>query len=283
MAAATALEITKQNAAGNTNINIKGVGLGDAWIAPMDAVNTWAPYLYETGLLDENGYNAVKSAADKTQQAVDAGQWSKATNWWSFTESVIMQNSDNVDFYNILAPHYSTLSRRTKQNVRDGKCPADLVSGYKTNVDAYQADPLDTLMNGYVKTYLGIPNGVTWGAQSGDVFSYQSGDFMKPVIDIVDELIKTGMKVVVYNGQLDLIVDTPGQELWVKRLQWDNLSTFNGLSWSPEYAYRGKDTGGYSKKLGNFEFWWVINAGHMVPLDQGEFTLHMLNHIIETS
>ena len=47
-----------------------------------------------------------------------------------------------------------------------------------------QGDPLDTLMNGYVKEYLGIPNFVTWGGQSGDVFNYQSGDFMKDVVGI---------------------------------------------------------------------------------------------------
>lgn len=280
MAAATALEISKEVEAGNMQVNIKGVGLGDAWISPMDAVNTWAPYLYETGLLDENGYNAVKTAADATQKAVDAGEWTKATNRWSLTESVIMQNSDNVDFYNILSPHYVARSRRMEQNIKSGKCPAELEQGYKVNIDGYQADPLDTLMNGYVKSYLGIPSSVTWGSQSGDVFNYQSGDFMKPVIDIVDQLIETGMKVVVYNGHLDLIVDTPGQELWVKKLQWNNLSTFSNLSWDPEYAYRGKDTGGYSKKLGNFEFWWVLNAGHMVPLDQGEFMLHMIDEIL---
>lgn len=34
---------------------------------------------------------------------------------------------------------------------------------------------------------------------------------MKPVIDIVDELLDAGVNVTVYNGQLDLIVDTIGE------------------------------------------------------------------------
>lgn len=34
---------------------------------------------------------------------------------------------------------------------------------------------------------------------------------MKPVIDIVDELLAVGVNVTVYNGQLDLIVDTMGK------------------------------------------------------------------------
>lgn len=57
-------------------------------------------------------------------------------------------------------------------------------AGYMLNVDMYEGDPLTELMNGEVKTYLGIPETVTWGGQSNDVFNAQAGDFMKPVIDI---------------------------------------------------------------------------------------------------
>lgn len=46
--------------------------------------------------------------------------------------------------------------------------------------------------------------------QAEDVFSYMAGDFMKPVVDIVDQLLTAGVNVTVYNGQLDLIVDTMG-------------------------------------------------------------------------
>lgn len=42
-------------------------------------------------------------------------------------------------------------------------------------------------------------------------------DFMRPVIDIVDQLLAANVNVTVYNGQLDLIVDTMGKRLfdWV--------------------------------------------------------------------
>ena len=41
------------------------------------------------GLLDENGYNAVKAGADLTQVAVDNEDWETATNRWSLTESIV--------------------------------------------------------------------------------------------------------------------------------------------------------------------------------------------------
>lgn len=36
---------------------------------------------------------------------------------------------------------------------------------------------------------------------------------MKPAISVVDELLEAGVNVTIYNGQLDLIVDTMGRSL----------------------------------------------------------------------
>ena len=47
--------------------------------------------------------------------------------------------------------------------------------------------------------------------QAEDVFSNMAGDFMRPVVDIVDQLLTAGINVTIYNGQLDLIVDTMGK------------------------------------------------------------------------
>lgn len=51
--------------------------------------------------------------------------------------------------------------------------------------------------------------------QSEEVFSNMAGDFMRPVVDIVDQLLTAGVNVTIYNGQLDLIVDTMGNLLTV--------------------------------------------------------------------
>lgn len=49
--------------------------------------------------------------------------------------------------------------------------------------------------------------------QADEVFSSMAGDFMRPVVDVVDKLLAAGVNVTVYNGQLDLIVDTMGMGL----------------------------------------------------------------------
>lgn len=49
--------------------------------------------------------------------------------------------------------------------------------------------------------------------QAESVFVSMAGDFMKPVVDIVDQLLAAGVNVTIYNGQLDLIVDTMGEDV----------------------------------------------------------------------
>ncbi|KAE9461300.1 hypothetical protein C3L33_06797, partial [Rhododendron williamsianum] len=79
---------------------------------------------------------------------------------------------------------------------------------------------IDSLMNGSIRKKLKIiPENVTWGGQSDQVFISLAGDFMKPRISEVDELLAKGVNVTVYNGQLDLICATKGTEAWVDKLK----------------------------------------------------------------
>uniref|UniRef100_A0A8C1GYJ7 Carboxypeptidase n=1 Tax=Cyprinus carpio TaxID=7962 RepID=A0A8C1GYJ7_CYPCA len=118
--------------------------------------------------------------------------------------------------------------------------------------------------------------------QAEAVFESMAGDFMKPVVDIVDQLLAAGANVTVYNGQLDLIVDTVGQEIWVKRLKWDGLQYFNKMKWTAlEDPQTESQTGAFYKTYKNFAFYWILKAGHMIPSDQGPMALRMLKMVTQ--
>lgn len=53
-------------------------------------------------MVDTAGYEKINEAAVKTKNAVDTKQWATATRLWSYTEAVINQVTNNIDFYNIL-------------------------------------------------------------------------------------------------------------------------------------------------------------------------------------
>ncbi|KAM4531015.1 retinoid-inducible serine carboxypeptidase [Odontesthes bonariensis] len=276
MAAAISLELTKAIAQGSVRCSFAGVALGDSWISPLDSVMTWGPYLYTTSLLDDYGLADVSSAAEAVKQAVEQQQFLKATELWSVAETVVEQNTNGVNFYNILTQE------------PDDKLPfsggEDFISLQASrHLRPLHRQSLSELMNGPIRKKLAIiPQNVTWGGQAEEVFSNMAGDFMKPVVDIVDQLLTAGVNVTVYNGQLDLIVDTMGQELWVKRLEWEGLPSFNKLRWSPldDPASPGI-TGAFYKTYKNFAFFWILKAGHMIPSDQGPMALQMLKMITE--
>ncbi|XP_002160212.1 retinoid-inducible serine carboxypeptidase [Hydra vulgaris] len=253
------------------NCNFKGVALGDSWISPVDSVMTWGPYLYQYNLLDEKDLQTVMDISNKTAQAVLDNNFSLATDLWSETEEVISSLTDNVNVYNVLQHNAPELLTKSNSN-----------KFYNRYFAVYYQDNLSDLMNGAIRKKLRvIPDSVTWGGQSNDVFKYQSEDFMKPVIKAVDILISSGIKVVVYQGQLDMICDTPGAELWIKKLQWNKLESFLNQKRIPLYVKeKGSDTQGFLKKLDNFSLYYIMNAGHMVPTDNSEMALEMLQQIL---
>uniref|UniRef100_A0A669B3X4 Carboxypeptidase n=1 Tax=Oreochromis niloticus TaxID=8128 RepID=A0A669B3X4_ORENI len=229
-----------------------------------------------SSLLDDYGLADVSKAAEAVKQAVEQGQFLKATELWSVTESAVERNTNGVNFYNIL-----TQSSDEKLTSSAG---LDFISLQKhRHIRPLHSQSLSQLMNGPIRKKLGIiPENVTWGGQADEVFTNMAGDFMKPVVDIVDQLLTAGVKVTVYNGQLDLIVDTMGQELWVKQLKWEGIRNFNELKWTPldDPATPGV-TGAFCKTYKNFAFYWILKAGHMIPSDQGPMALQMLKMITQ--
>ncbi|TSK87481.1 Retinoid-inducible serine carboxypeptidase [Bagarius yarrelli] len=197
-------------------------------------------------LLDDFGLNEVTRAAKEVQKAVEQEQYDKATQLWSIAENVVEQNTNGVNFYNILTPSSDLLKSSTAHE--------DYLSALnRRHVRPLHGQSLDALMNGPIREKLGIiPKNVTWG----------------------------GVNVTVYNGQLDLIVDTMGQELWVKKLKWDGLQKFNQMKWTAlEDPQLTGQTGAFYKTYKNFAFYWILKAGHMIPSDQGSMALRMLRMV----
>ncbi|KAI4498027.1 hypothetical protein M0802_006851 [Mischocyttarus mexicanus] len=277
MGAEFALVWYKEQEAGTIKSNLKGVGLGDAWISPIDSVMTWAPFLLSTGMIDSNGYKKIEISANATKDAVKSGQWIIATSLWSYTENVIVRVTDNIDFYNILTKLSSSyeLSKTLPQQQQQSSSIFNEGDAKYHNSIQNNDQILEDLMNGPVKAALGL--NTYHGRQSNMVFSMLREDFMKPVVDKVELLLnETKINVFVYTGHMDLIVDTPGINftfvllffctvLWVDKMKWENSNNWHNaerLSVVSDNIIEG-----YSKSYSNFGFYWVNRAGHMVPKD----------------
>ena len=252
--------------------NFVGVALGDSLISPVDSVLSWGTYLYQYSLLDTESFRDVQDSAGLAANYFNQELYKKSTEYWSKTRDLINLFTDKVNVYNVL--QHNTLPFHSSLNIIDRL--------YGSHVGIYYQNNLKNFMNTKIRNKLRIiPNNVIWAAQSADVFAYQSEDFMRPVIKAVDYLISRGLKVVVYQGQLDMLCNTASAEKWIKKLKWSGLQGFIVANRKPLYVKRKiGQTQAFLKSYGNFSFYYILNAGLMVPLDNGPMALKMLGEII---
>ncbi|CAM0148605.1 unnamed protein product [Urochloa decumbens] len=292
-AVTTALEALRAVDQGRLRANLAGVALGDSWISPLDFVMSWGPLLYQVSRVDEKGLQQCNSVAAKIKDQVEKQQFADAEASWSELEGVVLVNSNNIDFYNFLKDDASedattTVSTTTAQQQRQMSTLSSFrsrngYSGYLQSMAAEREGGFEGLMNTVIKKKLGIiPKDLSWGQQSGDVFDALAGDFMKPRIQEVDQLLKMGVNVTIYNGQLDLICATKGTMDWVQKLKWDGLKSFINSPRTPIYCKKEGQSSGtqaFIKSYKNLKFYWILGAGHMVPIDNPCPALKMLADI----
>ena len=285
--------------AGSIQADFRGIVSGDAWVSGVDSVDSWGPFLRATDLLDDVGLAAVMVPTKQCDAAVARGDWAGAINAWGQTEGVVGDQTDGVDFYNVLkhgaagdilsSPRH--MSSEALNLAPRGVLPDVLDALFARHVGFSLGDPLNALMNGPIRTKLNsgpngmvIPPSVTWGGQSDAVFSTLSLDFMKPVTASLDALLSSGrINVTVEEGQLDLICANGGAESWLKKLQWGGMPSFFAAPRVPRYpSYADKatgNTGAFIKRAGVLTKYDVLSAGHMVPLDAPAQALCMVREL----
>ncbi|KAL9243717.1 hypothetical protein vseg_017572 [Gypsophila vaccaria] len=276
---------------GKLKATLGGVALGNSWISPEDYVFSWAPLLKDISRLDDEGVKESNSLTKLIKQQLKNGSFVDATESWGQLETVIAARSNDVDFYNFLYdssmdPLGSTTTTTTNVALSHKLVFGDhsrYLNSFTSSSSASDEISLDDLMDGPIRAKLKIiPNNVTWSGQSDLVFVALKSDFMKPRIAEVDELLSKGVNVTVYNGQLDLICATKGTQAWVEKLKWDGLKAFLKEDRTPLYCAPNKGTKGFTRSYKNFHFYWILGAGHFVPLEQPCVALNMVAKITQS-
>ncbi|CAF4848862.1 unnamed protein product [Pieris macdunnoughi] len=263
MAVDMGIRMREAEQSGTIRSNLRGIAMGNAWISPVDATLTWGPLLLAAGLVDQSGYEDIQLQAREAERLFNAGEYYASTQQWALTQSAVFRATTRVDFYNILTKMYSIpdTPRKVEEFLK-----SMMIMDISYGVPGRQQYDLRTLMNTQVKQALSIPEKVVWGSQADAVFDTLRTDFMKPVTDGIEKLLnETNIIVTKYNGNLDLICDTPGQILWVDRLKWPGAENYKNATRQP--IWENNKLEGYYKSYGNFRFFWINKAGHSVPRD----------------
>mmetsp|Transcript_14419 Transcript_14419/g.43620 ORF Transcript_14419/g.43620 Transcript_14419/m.43620 type:complete len:483 (-) Transcript_14419:261-1709(-) len=280
MGAAFAKSIAADQASGQLQINFQGVALGDSWISPTDFLASWGPFLSTWSLLDGAPLQNVTSIAAKAETALNNGKGEESTRGYEMIQDAIKDATDDVDWYNALLHHIPD---------EDAAMAATALWGTYGDQDHWRhlgrhhPEGLRKWMNHEVKDVIPIlPKHAKWGSQSADVFDHLRGDFMSPVITIVDDLLASGVPVTVYEGQLDLICCTLGAQAWMAKLKWPGMKNFNNGTTKPWYVrHHNTQTAGFMREHDNLALITVMGAGHMIPIDQPQAARKMVDMIMK--
>ncbi|RLV92904.1 Carboxypeptidase Y [Spathaspora sp. JA1] len=102
-----------------------------------------------------------------------------------------------------------------------------------------------------------------------------AGDWMKPYHTRVADLLDADLPVLIYAGDKDFICNWLGNQAWTNELEYKNSKGFSKAE-VKKWKVDGK-AAGEVKNFENFTFLRIYGGGHMVPFDQPENSLAMVN------
>ncbi|KAL1403332.1 hypothetical protein pipiens_019414 [Culex pipiens pipiens] len=257
MAAEFALNLDRAIKEGRIDCDLRSVALGAPWISPEDS-----------------GHFVIQSTAEDIQDLIRSNQHRRATEVWRSLESIILNETFGIDCYNVLLPQ--KFGGVEKRSVGDDDREV-LIIGETSH---YHLNPpqtkLERLMRGTVSETLQIPAHVRWGSQREQVFEAIAEDFMKPATSTVELLLNsTDLDVIVYTGQLDLVVCTPGTVRWVENLRWPGREDYLA---APRVGMGSLGIlEGYEKRFDRLSMYWINRAGHMAPIDNPNAMQYILD------
>jgi len=111
-----------------------------------------------------------------------------------------------------------------------------------------------------------------------DVYNAFASDISRSYVGDVVYLLKNNIKVLIYNGQDDFVVNTPGVLNYLNSLNWVGTAYWKRAP-KQIWTVHG-EVKGWAKVYNNLWFVLVNHAGHMVPTDQPEAAFNMLGHFI---
>merc|ERR1712048_1401007 len=145
----------------------------------------------------------------------------------------------------------------------------------------YDMSPADNLLaKPEIKKILGV-SGRGWVECATGVHLALLGDWMVNLAPKVADILNDGgLDVLVYSGDRDFICNWRGGEAWTNGCKWNGQSDFEKEKYEDWQYENAEQPAGALKTYKNLKFLRVFEAGHMVPMNQPEAALQMLNQFI---
>lgn len=247
---ALAYTIHKKNPTAKLKINMKGIAIGNGLSDPEHQL-VYGKYLYQIGLIDWNGAQQFELYENKTKNYIKQGKWDEAFNTFDSLLNGDMTAGKSL-FTNLTGFNFYFNFLHTKDYTK------------------YE-DFGPMLQKTAVRRMIHVGN-LTFNNGS-IVEKHLKQDVMKSVAPWISELLDH-YYVVIYNGQLDIIVAYPLTVNYLRNLNFTGAAEYKTAK---RYVWKvDGEVAGYVKQAGKLVEIMVRNAGHMVPGDQPKWALDLI-------
>ncbi|KAI0036240.1 serine carboxypeptidase [Vararia minispora EC-137] len=256
-----------QGTVSGLTINLKYLGVGDGLTDPL---NQYPGYIsYAAG----NPYHALVSSSTITR--ANSSFW--ASN--GCRSQIVACNNGGSD---------SVCSRA------QSTCNNNILSPLAGNWDVYyiltqNPDPYPPALDSYlgssnVTSAIGAQS--TWSETNFNVYSNfaATGDWMRNSRPLLETVIDSGVRTIVFDGDADYILNFHGVEAMVDALQTKFTATYAAQSFA-NFTVNGVPAGVF-KNAGTFSYVRIFGAGHEVPayewpgVPRGAAALQMFTQIM---
>jgi carboxypeptidase C (cathepsin A) len=230
------------------NINLKGVGIGGPWVDPSTQSQTYASYAMANSLINENQGKIMKYYQDLLKVQVQAGQMTQATSQFTSIRSIFKSFTDGVDEYN--------------------------VRGF----DDYNEDNFDRWITSTATRQLLNVGSTPWIDCNHTIYEYYSADISNSTAPLLSSILDRGIKVLLYAGQDDFLVNSPGVFNMISLLDWSGIYNFlqaQKIVWNVD-----GQVAGYVQSNQNLTYVVVLKSGHIAQYNQPVVVKNMVERFI---
>ena len=275
-------------------INLKALVIGNGWIDPTTQSLAYLPFVMENNLVDQQDpkFKSLLDIHEDCQKKIN---------------SIPPENEDPIfaipECEKILV-EFLKLTKTEEGQGENGK-PGCLNAYNYELTDTYPECgmnwPVDVsnvalfFTNETVREALHVNK--QWAQENWlechkDVMDHLTNEGDKPSIELFPELLESGLDIVLFNGDKDLICNNKGILDTIQKLEWGDARGFTDDAKRYEWVFgqfNHTDTyidSGYVLSERNLTFISVYNASHMVPYDKtgvsrGIMDIAMKNVIVD--
>ena len=269
--------IQKQNQnSPSLNIQLSGAAIGNGWMDPYHQYSA-AAAAYGHGLIGRAQLHALDEKEKQCQAGLSAGKYSMGV-CFGLLDEVVSQSYGKSSHYKV--SQYDIRQQEPKRGSRTFPPGHKIVESYLGGSHLPQGT-MASNVNDVLAALHATPS-----RSAGQIFqectdppynalSHQDG---LGVTGDVKYLLEAGVKLLFFNGVMDLVCNHVGNEVFLEMLEWSHQQDYimaPRSAWMSDASSNNK-VAGYMKEYQNLSYLKVLDSGHMVPLDQPEICLDMM-------